>query len=158
MGKVFTGALAFVKVEGVVVGRMQNIRASEQFTRARVGGLGTILPQEVPVTQWAGSFNCSFYLIDWDKARIASSIRRDVQTNQEFEDYLLLQENGIQLDVFKKVSDAIDPETLLPRPILKPAFIIRGAFTDSEAFNLAENQVGGHDQSFMYINPIIQPK
>jgi len=154
----FTGAMALIKVEGTVIGRMQNIRVTENFTRARVGGLGTILAIEVPVTQWSGSFTASYYLIDWEKARVASSIRRDVQTKQEFEDYLILQENGIQVDVFQKVTDVIDPVTGLPIPKLKPFASITGCFTDSEAFNLAENQVGGHDQSFMFINPIIYPQ
>ncbi len=157
MEPTFTGAMALVKIEGQVVGRMQNVRGTESFTRARVGGLGTILAIELPVTQWSGTFTASYYLINWNKARVAASIRRDVQTKQEFEDYLILQERGIQVDIFKKVTDVIDSATGLPIPKLKPFASITGAFTDSEAFNLTENQVGGHDQSFVYKDPIVFP-
>lgn len=154
----FTGAMAIIKVEGVAIGKLQNVRVSESMQRARVGGLGTILPQEVPITQWSGTLQASAYLINWDKARFALSIRRDVQTIQEFEDYLILQENGVQIDIFKKITDVIDPITKLPKSTLYPFATITRAFTDSEGFNLAEAQVGGHDISFMYLDPIIYPK
>lgn len=153
----FTGAMALITIgtDPTPIGKMKDIRCTENMTRARVGGLGTILPLEVPIMQWAGTFTTSYYLIDWDKAKMSGSIRRDVSTNQQFEDYLVLQEQGITVNVFKKISDGLDSRGL-PIPDRKPFAIIRRAYTDSEAFSLAEGQVGGHDQSFQYLDPILK--
>jgi len=93
-------------------------------------------------------------LIDWDKSRFFGSIRRNVQNNTQFEDYLVLQEIGITLNIYKKVTDALDSNAI-PITGRKSFAQIRGAYTNSEGFNLAEGQVGGHDQNFQYINPII---
>ncbi len=155
---VFTGAMALITVgtNPTPIGKMKDIRCTENMSRARVGGLGTILPLEVPIMQWSGSFTCSYYLIDWDTARMNSSIRRDVSTNTQFEDYLVLQEQGITVNVFRKISDGLDGQGL-PIPDRKPFAIMRRCFTDSESFNLAEGQVGGHDQSFQYLDPILKP-
>jgi hypothetical protein len=153
--KVFTGAMGIVKVNGNPVGKIQSIRGTENTNRARVGGLGTILPCEVQVVQWSGSLSCSYYLIQWKNATIPNSIRRDVSTDQEFENYLILQEEGVTIDIYKKVTDLIDPETKLPKSKPESFATIRGCFSESESWNLAEGQVGGHDQTFQYIHPVI---
>lgn len=154
--QVFTGAMAIVTVgnDPTPIGKMKDISGSESLQRGRVGGLGTILPLEVPVLEWSGSFSCSYYLIDWAVARMAGSIKRRVDSNDNFENYLVLQEQGITVEIFKKVAGALNPDGT-PRADRKSFAKIVGAFTNSEGFSLSEGQIGGHNQDFQYINPII---
>lgn len=156
MEQSFTGTMAIVSINGVQIGRMKDINGTESFQRGRVGGLGTIFASEVPVLQFSGTFTCSYYLVEWDLARIKNSIKRNVPTVSDFECHLILQEQGVQIDVFKKVTDALD-ENGLVIPGRKPFAVIRRAFCDNESFNLAEGQIGGHNQSFQYLDPIIFP-
>jgi hypothetical protein len=155
--QVLTGALAIVSVRGVKIGKMKNITVTENLGRGRVNGLGTIYTVEAPVLSHQGSFTCEFYMIDWEKAKFQGSQRRDAQTKQEYEDYLVLQEEGFQLDIFKKISQGVDDRGF---PIVgaKPLAVLTGCFSENESFNITEGQVSGHNQSFIYLNPVLYPK
>jgi len=157
MSNVLTGAIAIIKKNGVTIGKMKNIRATESTRRAPVRGLGTILPSESPVVEWSGSLSCSFYEVDFSKSGVPEAIRRDVQTNSEFEDQLLLDHEGVQLDIFKKVADVIDPETRKIKPKTVPYAIIKRCLINSDGFDISEAQISGHDQSFEFLDPIIYP-
>ena len=150
----FTGALGVVKVGNKPIGTMKNIRCSETFARAEVGGLGTIYSQEAPVLKFSGSMSCSYALIDWDAAyRIAGVTRTQIGSKEEFEARVLFS-SGLTIDVYKKISDGINPADGKLKVDQKAAFQIRQCFMDSEGFDLPEGSVGSHDQSFRYLEPI----
>lgn len=155
---VLTGALAIVRFKGTAIGFLRSVSASENFGRADVQGLGTALTSEVPITSWRGTFNASQYEVDFSKALTPDSIRRDVQTSQEFEDQLMLDQDGVQVDIFKKVEDFVDPATNLKRPKAIPYAIIKNLFVETEGFNISEGQIAGHDFSGRYLSPMIYPK
>lgn len=152
-----TGALAVIRVNGTAVGRMRNIRVSENITRGDVRGIGTLLTVEAPPTAWNGSITCDFYEIDFKSTGVERAIRRDVQSNQEFEDNLLLNPDGVQIDIFKKIEDVIDPNTGLRRATVQPYAIIKRCLITDEGFDITEGTVSGHNQSFKYLDPIIFP-
>lgn len=154
--EVLTGAVALVRVKGQVIGKMRDVTVSEDLQRADVRGLGTIFSQEKPVVAHNGSLSCTYYFIDWATARAKGSIRRDVQTKNEYEDYLVLQEEGIQVDIFRKITDVIDARGI-PVPKLKPIAIVKGVYTNNESLNISEGQVSTHNQSFVFTEPIIFP-
>lgn len=153
-----TGALAIIRVNGTPVGRMRNIRVNENISRGDVRGLGTILTVEAPVVGWAGSVTCDFYEISFKETGITRAIRRDVQNNQQFEDNLLLNPDGVQIDVFKKIEDAIDPNTGLKIAGVEPYAIIKRCLITDEGFDVTEGTVAGHNQSFKFLDPIIYPQ
>jgi hypothetical protein len=155
---VLTGAIALVKVSGTIVGRMKNIRATENISRGDVRGLGTIYTIEAPVVGHAGSLSCSFYEIDFTISPIANAIRRDVQTNQQFQDQLcLLDPQGITLDIFKKVQDVIDADGfVIPKAV--PYASITRLLLDSESFDISEGAIANRDQTFRFLDPIKRPK
>lgn len=168
MDPVLTGAIAIIKVNGQTVGLMRNVRISENTRRVAVRGLGSILPKEAPVVEWAGTVSCSFYEVDYESSGIKDAIRRDVgvgnaasliasgnaQTN--FEDNLVLDQFGVQLDVYKKIKDVIDPNTGLIVPKVKPYAIVGRCMIESDNVNIDEGNVSGRDQSFMYLDPVIR--
>jgi hypothetical protein len=155
---VMHGALAIVRKNGTAVGRMKNVSWTEDFRREEVRGIGSVLVQEAPVTAHSATLTAEFYEVDFSKTGIPDAIRRDVQTNQEFEDNLLLNHDGVQLDIFKKVEDAIDPDTGLRRAKAQPYAVIKRLLIQSEGGNITEQQIAGHNQSFKYLDPVIYPK
>lgn len=153
-----TGALAIVKYKGTTVGLMKSISCTENITRADVQGLGTILTSEAPPTQWRGSCQCAFYEFDFSQSGLTpDAIKRILQTSQQFEDQLVLEPDGIQAEVYKKVEDAIDPATNLIKSKLQPFAVIKRLLIESDGFDIAEGQVSGRNQSFRYLDPIIYP-
>lgn len=155
--KTLTGALAIIRVNGTPVGRMRNWRMTESMRRAEVMGLGTILTSEAPVTAWTGSISCDFYEINFKDTGIPGAIRRDLQTNQEFEDQLTLDSEGVQIDLFKKIADIIDPTTRQIKPKVVPYASIKRALIESDGMDLSEGSLSGHSQSFRYLDPVLLP-
>jgi hypothetical protein len=156
--RVLQGALALVKKNGTVIGKMRNVRWTENLNRSEVRGLGTILVQEAPVVSHGGTLSADFYEVDFSKTGIPGAIRRDVQTNQQYEDQLLLDEDGFQLDIFKKISDARDPDTGLISSTVTPYAVIRNCLINSDGADITEGSISGHSQSFQFLSPVIYPQ
>lgn len=163
MGQVLTGALAIIKINGQPIGKMRNVRVTENLNRGRVSGIGELTPQELPALQWNGTVSCSFYSIEWKKDGIAgvegspvTGITRVAGSIPEWVEHVLLQEQGVDLDIFKKIQDAIDPVTgLLKNNNPQPFARIEQMFLDRDGFDITENGISGRDQDFSYKNPII---
>lgn len=157
--KVMTAPLAIIKVDGIAVGKMKSIRVNENIRRGRVQGIGELTPSEVPALEWSGSLNAGFYSITFNNQDqlIKTALLRNVNNLQEFVDTVLLQENGIQIDIMKKVKDYQDPNTGIIYPQFELFASIRGAFSTKESFDISEGQISGRDVDFEYITPILFP-
>lgn len=157
--KVMTAPLAIIKVDGVAVGKMKNIRVTENIRRGNVQGIGELTPQEIPALSWSGSLNAGFYSITFNNQDqlIKTALLRNVNTLQEFVDTVLLQEDGITIDIMKKVKDFQDPATGIIYPEFELFASIRSAFSTKEGFDISEGQISGRDVDFEYITPILFP-
>lgn len=157
--KVMTAPLAIIKVDGIAIGKMKNIRVNENIRRGRVQGIGELTPSEVPALEWSGSLNAGFYSITFNNQDelIKTALLRNVNTLQEFVDTVILQEDGITIDIMKKVKDFQDPATGIIYPELEVFASIRGAFSTKEGFDISEGQISGRDVDFEYITPILFP-
>lgn len=163
MAQVITGALAIIKQNGKVIGKMKQVRCTETISRGRVSGIGEFTPQELPALNWNGTVSCSFYAIEYVSDGVAGidgnpdiGITRTASSVAAWVEHVLLQEEGVSLDIFKKVTDAIDPDTgLLLNNIPQPYARIEGMFLDRDGFEITENGISGRDQDFTYKNPII---
>lgn len=162
--KVLTGAIALVKVEGKVVGKMRNIRAQETVRRIPAIGIGTILMSEKPVVGWEGSLTCDFIQVNMKKSGIPKAINRNFSNIESqvlnglasFEDQLVLDTEGVQLDIFKKVSDAIDENGII-RPKAIPIAVIGNCLIESDTLEISEGSLAGRNQTFSYLKPMIEP-
>jgi hypothetical protein len=155
--KVMTAPLAIIKVGGVAIGKMKNIRVTENIRRGRVTGIGRLTPEELPALDWSGTLNCGFYTVkinSQDKLT-KTGLLRNVNNLQEFVDTVLLQENGVQVDILKKVKDSIDPNTGIISPKYEIFASIRGGFMAREGFDISEGQISGKDVDFEYLEPIL---
>lgn len=157
--RVMTAPLAIIKVGGVAIGKMKNIRVNEQIQRGNVQGIGELTPQELPALKWSGTLNAGFYSITFNNQDnlIKNALLRNVNNLQEFVDTVLLQENGIQIDIMKKVKDYQDPNTGIIYPQFELFSSIRSCFATKESFDISEGQISGRDVDFEYMNPILFP-
>lgn len=154
-----TAPLAIIKVNGIAVGKMKNIRVTENIRRGRVQGIGELTPSELPALEWSGTLNAGFYSITFNNQDelIKTALLRNVNTLQEFVDTVILQEDGINIDIMKKVKDYQDPATGIIYPLLEVFASIKGAFSTKEGFDISEGQISGRDVDFEYITPVLFP-
>lgn len=163
--RVFTGALAIIKVNGIVVGKAKNIRVSETFRRVGVQGLGTAFESEAPVVGFAGTLSASFIEISFKKTGLPGGIRRiftnvlsqALAGNPSMEDQLVLDNDGITLDVYRKIIDLIDPNTGIIKPKVEPYFIVRNCLIETDSADITEGGLASHDQAYKYLVPITFP-
>lgn len=161
----FTGAIALIKSSGIVIGKIRGIRGSETMRRLPTRGCGTILPSEQSVVEWDGTVSCDFIEVNFRDTGIINAIRRvfpniasQVLTGQpSFEDQLVLDTDGVELDIFKKVTDVIGANGII-KPKLKPYAIIKRCLIDSEGFDISDGALVSHSQSFKYLDPITYNK
>lgn len=158
---VLTGAIALIKVDGVVIGKMRGVRCQESMRRLPVRGIGTIIPSEQAVVEWEGTLSCDFMEILFQKTGITNAIRRIfpnivsqvLNGNSSFEDQLVLDVTGVQVDIFKKTSDVIDAQGII-KPKLVPYAIVKNCLIESDSFDISEGAIAGHSQSFKYLVPL----
>lgn len=157
--RVMTAPLAIIKVGGVAIGKMKNVRCTENIRRGRVTGIGRLTPEELPALDWNGTLNAGFYAvkINSQDALTKKGLLRNVNNLQEFVDTVLLQENGVQIDILKKVKQSTDPNTGIITPAYEIYASVRGCFLTREGFDISEGQISGKDVDFEYTDPILFP-
>lgn len=162
--RVIHGAIALIKVQGITVGKMRSINAQESYSRQDVQGLGTIFTSEAPATKFTGTVSCEFMSVDFTREGIQKALRRNFKNIQSqvsngapsFEDQLVLDsDRGVQIDIFKKIEDLIDANgNIIPKAV--PYAVIQRCLIDSDSFSVSEGSIGSHNQSFRYLDPIIE--
>lgn len=163
--QVLTGAIALIKSGGQIIGKMKDISYRENTRRSRVGGIGTIFASELPVVEFSATLSCSFMTVDLLKSGVPNAMRRDIPAvqsqilngNPSLEDQLVLDQEGVQIDIFKKVSDVVLPDGTI-KPKLKPIGIVAHCVIESSDLTISEGQLSGMNQSFQVPAPIIIPR
>ena len=153
-----TAPLAIVQVNGVTVGKMRNIRVTEQIRRGRVSGLGRLTAEELPALEWSGSLSCSSYTINFNLLMNKSQLGtfRNAFTVNDWANAILLQEDGLEISLLRKVKDGeIDPETGMVKTKFETFAKVNAAFATREGFDVQEGQISGRDTEFEYLEPIL---
>jgi hypothetical protein len=157
---VMTAALAVIKIAGEPVGRMRSIRVTETFRRGDVRGLGEILSQEKPVVGWDGTLTCSFYTIDLKRLGSVATAKwgfnRQAGDLLKFVNTFILNEIGVDIYIYKKFVEQLDPNTGLVTSVGDGDFaVIEKAFPENQSFDINEGAISGTDCNFTYLNPIL---
>lgn len=153
-----TAPLAIIQINSVTVGKMKNVRITESIRRGRVTGLGTLTPTELPALEWQGSLTCSSYTINFNLlANISKKgTFRNANSLEEWANALLLQEDGLEIAILRKVKDGeIDAETGVVKSKYETFAKVSGAFATREGFDIQEGQISGRDTEFEYTTPIL---
>ena len=156
--RVITAPLAIIQINSVTVGKMKNVRVTEQIRRGRVTGLGTLTPSELPALEWSGSLTCSSYTINFNLlANVAKKgTFRNANSLEEWANAILLQEDGLEISILRKVKDGqINTETGLVSAKYETFAKVAGAFATREGFDIQEGQISGRDTEFEYLSPIL---
>lgn len=159
--KVLTGAIALIKVDGKIIGKMRSVSVQEQMQRQEIRGIGTIIPSEAAVTAWTGTLSCEFMSVSFKDDGIKNAIRRGFNNvlsqassgTESFEDQLVLDSEGVQVDIYKKVADIIDADGNI-KPKITPYAIVRKCLIESDSFQISDGGIAGHNQSFRYLIPV----
>lgn len=151
---VMTAPLAIIKVNGFAIGKMKSIRCTENVRLARVVGLGRLTASEIAKLDWTGTLNCGAFMIDLRREVLPGSMLRVVQSTEEWENTLLLNDEGVQLDIMRKVIDTTAASGVIT-PKLEVVASIKGCFMSRESFDISEGQISGRDVDFEYITPIL---
>lgn len=158
--KTMTAPLAIIQIDSVTVGKMKNVRITENVRRGRVTGIGRLNPEELPAIEWSGSLTCSSYSINFNLLanKIVKGSFRNAQTVEDWANAILLQENGLEFSILRKVKDgAIDPQTGMVQAKYETFAKVNGAFVTREGFDIQEGQISGRDTEFEYLEPILFP-
>jgi hypothetical protein len=150
-----TAPLAIIKIDGLAIGKMKDIRISESIRRAEVTGLGTLTPSELAALGWSGSLTCDAYLADFRKSLLPGALNRSANTVNEWATNVLLQEDGITLDIYREVATGTKTATGLLQGRLQLFVSVPGMFLNADSMNISEGQIGGRNQSFQYLYPIL---
>lgn len=157
--KTMTAPLAIIEIGGVAVGKIKNLRVTENIQRGDVRGLGTLVSNEKPVLGINCSFTASSYMVDLTKLGTVNNpfVKRSVSDSiQTFQNTLLLQESGVNIHLYRKIAKTTDQTTGLVTETDKEKIgIIYNAFMDSQSFDITEGQISGMDISGTYLDPII---
>jgi len=156
--RTMTSPLAIIKMGNKVIGKMKNIRVTETFRRGDVRGLGNLISTEKPLLGIDCTLSCSYVLIDLKQAGIKDAVKRDVGTVQNFVNTILLNEQGVDIYIYKKEATIVDQTTGVVTGTGEGDFaVIRGAFVESQSFDITEGSLAGSDCTFTYLEPILYP-
>lgn len=166
--KALTAAIAIIKdANDNPIGKMRNLRIQENYRRVEVPkGIGSIFDDEIALVKWSGTISCSFFEINYKKSGVPNAIRRMFSPNivsqiatgnnqENFEDQAVLDDIGVTINIYKKATDLIDPNTGKITPEAIPYAIITRMFIEGDNVDISEGNVSGRDQSFRYLDPII---
>lgn len=156
--RAMTAPLAIIQINSVTVGKMKNVRLTENIRRGRVGGIGRMTPSELPVLEWQGTLSCSAYTINFNLLlnKLKRGFYRNAGSLEAWANALLLEENGLEISVLRKVKDGeIDPETGMVNTKYETFAKVTGAFATREGFDIQEGQISGRDGDFEYLEPVL---
>lgn len=156
--KCMTAPLAIIKINSIPVGKMKNVRITENIRRGRVAGIGRLSPTELPPLEWQGTLSCSSYSIDFRLLanEMEKGTYRGLGSYEEWAHAILLEEDGLQIEILRKVKDGeIDKKTGAVKTKFETFAKVAAAFATREGFDLQEGQISGRDTDFEYLEPIL---
>ena len=156
--RVMTAPLAIIQINSVTVGKMKNVRITENIRRGRVAGVGQLNPSELPALEWQGQMSCSSYTINFNLLanKLKKGTFRNAGSLESWANAILLQEDGLEIALLRKVKDGeIDADTGLVATKYENFAKVNGAFATSAGFDLQEGQISGRDTDFEYLEPIL---
>lgn len=156
MDKVLTAPLALIKIKGVTVGKIKNLRVQEQYQRGNVMGIGSLISQEKPILGIQCSFTCSSYVVSVKKLGTIDNpfVLRGATTTDQFVNTVLTQDNGVDIYVMKKGAKTL-VNGIVTEASEENLFVIKNAFLTSQNFDIQEGQISGSDMSGEYLEPIL---
>lgn len=154
--KVFTAAMAVIKIDNKTCGYMRSLTFTENVQRGEVKGISSLALQEVPAIGIMCSFSADFFFISLARPELRAMFMRD-QGKDVLVNTLILGEKGITIDVYKKGAikwDSTGKVVLGIDPEKEVVASIRDAFVNSQNVNISDSQISGSSINGIYLNPV----
>jgi hypothetical protein len=157
--KTLSAPIALIEINGQFVGKIRSIRVQEQIQRGDVRGIGEVVSLEKPILAVNCTFSASSAMVSLKKLGTIDNpfVMRDVQTDQQFKDTILLKDFGVNIHIYRKIPKTVVGSIVTETDTDRIA-IIQNAFMDSQSFSIDEGNVAMSDISGTYLNPIINPQ
>lgn len=155
--KTLTAPLAIIEIAGKAVGKIRNLRIQEQVQRGSVRGLGELLDVEKPIVGMQCTFNCSYALIELKKMGTIDHpfLVRGVESSQQFVDTLLLQDQGVNIHVYRRVPKTTSDSGVVTETGRDKVGVIYNAYMNSNSIDISDGQIAMSDLSGEYLTPIL---
>jgi hypothetical protein len=156
MSKVFSAPKAYIEIDSVPAGYVQNLSWSENFQRQSVTGLGSLIEQEAPVVSQRNTFNVGTFFISLDEQIIKKVLNRQA-TVEEYINTLSLDEFKFSVVVYKKTITNVDKSVKLITEINKTGETIvrlRDCVLDSQNWTIAEGGIAMFNIAGRYFTPV----
>lgn len=156
MSQVFSAPKAYIEIDGVPAGFVQNISWSENLQRQSVTGLGALIEQEAPVVSQRNTFNIGTFFISLNEKIIKKVLNREA-TVEEYLNTISLDEFTFSLIVYRKKITSQDKSVKLITEINKTGETVvrlRDCVLDSQNWTLAEGGIAMFNISGRYFTPV----
>lgn len=156
MSKVFSAPKAYIEIDSVPAGFIQNLSWSENFQRQSVTGLGSLIEQEAPVVSQRNTFNIGTFFISLDDKIVKKIMNRDASV-EEFIQTMSLDEFTFSIVVYRKKITAEDKSVKLVTSIDKTGETVvrlRDCVLDSQNWSIAEGGIAMFNVTGRYFTPI----
>lgn len=156
MSKVFSAPKAYIEIDSVPAGYVQNINWAENFQRQSVTGLGSLIEQEAPVVSQRNTFNLGNFFISLNETIIKRILNRDA-TVEEYIQTLSLDEFTFSIVVYKKTIVNTDKSVKLITEINKTGETIvrlRDCVLDSQNWAISEGGISMLNATGRYFTPV----
>lgn len=156
MSKVFSAPKAYIEIDSVPAGFVQNLNWAENFQRQSITGLGSLIEQEAPAVSQRNSFNIGNFFISLNEKIIKKIMNRDC-TVEEFVNTISLDEFTFSIVVYKKTVKASDKSVKLVTEIDKTGETIvrlRDCVLDSQNWSISEGGISMINASGRYFTPV----
>lgn len=152
--KVFTAAMAVIKINGYASGYMRSITFTENIQRGEVKGISHLNLQEIPPVGITCSLTADFFFINLARPELRAFIMRD-QGLDALINTLILGEIPVQLDIYKKVAQTVVNGVVTSIvPEGKTIASIRDFYLNSQNVNISDSQISGSSISGAYLTPV----
>jgi len=156
MSQVFSAPKAYIEIDSIAAGFIQNLNWTENFQRQSVTGLGSLIEQEAPVVSQRNTFNIGTFFLSLNEKVIRRILNRDA-TVEEFINSMSLDEFTFSIVVYRKKMTSKDKSVKLITEIDKTGETIvrlRDCVLDSQNWTLAEGGIAMFNATGRYFTPI----
>lgn len=156
MSRVFSAPKAYIEIDGVPAGYVQNLSWSENLQRQSVTGLGALIEQEAPVVSQRNTFNIGTFFISLNEAIIKKVLNREASV-EEYINTISLDEFTFSIIVYRKTIEASDKTVKLITEINKTGQTVvrlRDCVLDSQNWTIAEGGIAMFNISGRYFTPV----
>ncbi len=156
MSQVFSAPKAYIEIDSIAAGFIQNLNWTENFQRQSVTGLGSLIEQEAPVVSQRNTFNIGTFFLSLNEKVIRRILNRDA-TVEDFINSMSLDEFTFSIVVYRKKMTSQDKSVKLITEIDKTGETIvrlRDCVLDSQNWTLAEGGIAMFNATGRYFTPI----